>query len=719
MQHSPAIAIDPAVPAPRRSPQTTARVSPPPHTATASTADWSAVWSAPGSLPHSGSTSAGQADVAWGIDGTDASATSTPSSSGATTAATSASTNARHLLLGLDTTAARATTPRSPSPPATRPSARSSSRRSRSTARSAASTSPTPRLDWGAPGCSGTPDSSQIWLAYSDIGAPGSGRPGRRARVSPLATSGAARYRSPALAVLPDGRVVVAFRNDAAAEPADRVRDVHLADCPPAATTAAPPSAGSVGPSIVVGDATAPALVSGLVGAPTPSVVAAGGRVTVAWHASVDAGVRAFAAMSTDGGATFGPGPADRPGGRRQPARPAARGDGGRPRRRRLPLGRRDTAACRRRSRPPTRRSPARRRRPGRSRSSCRRSRRPRRRPIPGQLAPLGRGLGVATSSVPTAASPLAATVVAFTDTPHAGGQDVHAVGLLHGTTAPVIAAADRDGVQERLDDRAGDRQRRRRRPAHVVGRGAADDARLERDAISDAARGRFHVQGGERTSAPTRSRRSRPTACRARDARAINVNVVNDPPQITLPARSSRARTRRSTIPVAPASAIRTTIRSPSRSGHRRRRHRRARRRHVAVHPAPRTHGAGLLRAACLRRRSGPPTGRVHRHDRRAGRQGHARRCTARASRARIARGAALRFAATPWTRRAGRRRHLELRRRHADGTGLARSRTASARPARSSVKASASTHGGARQGARAPARGRARRHADASWTA
>ena len=36
-------------------------------------------------------------------------------------------------------------------------------------------------------------------------------------------------------------------------------------------------------------------------------MVAAGGRVTVAWHASTGAGVRAFAAMSTDGGATFGP----------------------------------------------------------------------------------------------------------------------------------------------------------------------------------------------------------------------------------------------------------------------------------------------------------------------------------------------------------------------------------------------------------------------------
>ena len=43
--------------------------------------------------------------------------------------------------------------------------------------------------------------------------------------------------------------------------------------------------------------------------------------------------------------------------------------------------------------------------------------------------------LGIATAS---AISPLPATVVAFTDT-SSGSQDVHVVGLLHGTTAPVI----------------------------------------------------------------------------------------------------------------------------------------------------------------------------------------------------------------------------------------------------------------------------------------
>ena len=60
IEHSPAIAVDPG----------TARaavvaddglVAPPPHTAAASTADWSTAWSGPTTRPHS----AGQADVAW------------------------------------------------------------------------------------------------------------------------------------------------------------------------------------------------------------------------------------------------------------------------------------------------------------------------------------------------------------------------------------------------------------------------------------------------------------------------------------------------------------------------------------------------------------------------------------------------------------------------------------------------------------------------------
>ncbi len=70
VQHSPAIAIDPDLPSLAAVAADDGTVAPPPHTATASTVDWTAGWSAPGTLPHSGSTSAGQPDLAWGIDGT-------------------------------------------------------------------------------------------------------------------------------------------------------------------------------------------------------------------------------------------------------------------------------------------------------------------------------------------------------------------------------------------------------------------------------------------------------------------------------------------------------------------------------------------------------------------------------------------------------------------------------------------------------------------------
>ena len=158
------------------------------------------------------------------------------------------------------------------------------------------------RLDYSNMGCTGTPDSSQIFMLYSDNDGVSWGTGARR--VSPLATSGAAHYRSPSLAVLPDGRVIVAFRDDSSG--ADRDRDLHHAHTAERQLLRRP-ARGFVGPSTVVGDATSPAVVSGVAGAPAPSVVAAGGRVTVAWHANAPNGVRAFAAMSRDGGATFGP----------------------------------------------------------------------------------------------------------------------------------------------------------------------------------------------------------------------------------------------------------------------------------------------------------------------------------------------------------------------------------------------------------------------------
>ena len=65
------------------------------------------------------------------------------------------------------------------------------------------------------------------------------------------------------------------------------------------------------------------------------------------------------------------------------------------------------------------------------------------------------------------AVEPAAPTVVAYTDTPAAPGRARR--GLLHGTTAPVIARPDGTGIQGHDDDRARGRQRRRRRPADMV----------------------------------------------------------------------------------------------------------------------------------------------------------------------------------------------------------------------------------------------------------
>ena len=137
------------------------------------------------------------------------------------------------------------------------------------------------KLDFALAGCAGAPDSSQITLTWSSDGGTNWAPP---RRVSPLATSG--HYRSPSLAVLPDGRVIVAFRDDAPTGPQIETETCTFFPSPPAANYCGAPTAGLVGASTLVGDATAPALADGLAGAPTPSVIAAGGRVTVAWHAA-------------------------------------------------------------------------------------------------------------------------------------------------------------------------------------------------------------------------------------------------------------------------------------------------------------------------------------------------------------------------------------------------------------------------------------------------
>ena len=260
--------------------------------------------------------------------------------------------------------------------------------------------------------------------------------PGPAARVSPLATSGSAHYRSPSVAVLPDGRVIVAFRNDAQRRRSRRRPAPRRARR--AGTTAAS-GAGLVGPSTVVGDATAPALVSGIAGPPTPSVVAAGGRVTVAWHAGfgrcrarvrrhVDRRRRQLRARRSR---STRPAPATR-------SHPTRR-HGRRTRRRRLPLG---SAGHRRRRRDVRLGRPAAAGRHDRGLGQPRRRAVGRARPERRRFAGTGATRPPARrrdASVPTAAEPAAADRRRL----HrhvAGGQDVHVVGLLHGTSAPVIA---------------------------------------------------------------------------------------------------------------------------------------------------------------------------------------------------------------------------------------------------------------------------------------
>ena len=252
--------------------------------------------------------------------------------------------------------------------------------------------------------------------------------------------------------------------------------------------------------------------------------------MTVAWHASAGRGVRAFAAMSTDNGATFGPPQQIDPDGAGNQVAPRLAATARRARRRRLSLGspghrrvQRDLGL----GRAPA--SRARRPRPGATRRACRRSAPPATRRSR-QLAPLGRRLGIATGG--RRCSPLPATVVAFTDT-SVGNQDVHVVGLLHGTTAPVIAAQTVTASKNVTTIVQVDRQRRRRRPAHVVGRGPAEHARLERARLRIPRAATFTFTRGEQGRDETFEAVAT-DGVPGHEARAtITVSVVNDPPEI------------------------------------------------------------------------------------------------------------------------------------------------------------------------------------------
>ena len=241
-----------------------------------------------------------------------------------------------------------------------------------------------------------------------------------------------------------------------------------ISDAAPAATTAAP-AAGSRRPEHRRRRRHgSPPLVSGVAGPPTPSVIAAGGRVTVAWHATSASAVRAFAAMSTDDGVTFGPPQQIDPDGAGNQIAPRPRRDGRRAgstsRISGIHAGNGIVSATSASAAPPL---------PGATTEAWGN-------PVvvqAGATRERHARIGAArrrdsASRPPTMLSPLPATVVAFTDTQGSGGsQDVHVVGLLHGTTAPVIASPDRDRLEEHVDHRARRRERRRRRSAHVVDR--------------------------------------------------------------------------------------------------------------------------------------------------------------------------------------------------------------------------------------------------------
>ncbi len=379
------------------------------------------------------------------------------------------------------------------------------------------------KIDYPTGGCGGTPTGSRIWLTYAEPG--GSFQSPRPVSPFGLGTF----YRSPSLAVLPDGRVVLAFRNDT---PSGSQAEAQLCDLSisVAGHYCGAPSTTSVGATAVLGDANAPAVVSGVAGAATPSIVAAGGRVTVAWHSGTGA-VRAFAAMSTDNGASFGPA---------QPIDPAGAGNQVAPRLAATAQGRVDaaylwdptgtgvvqatTASAGRPLAGATTEAwaqPVVVQTAGASPSSA----------LPGQ-AGLGRGLGVATADVPSL-SPLPATVVAFTDTANPpGDQNVRVAGVLHGSTIPAIAPQTVRASKNITTI------------VHVTGSdddgdpltwsaGAGPTGANASVSVADAARGNFAFRASNVVGTDTFEAVATDGVPGHEVRTLVNVNVVNDPPVI------------------------------------------------------------------------------------------------------------------------------------------------------------------------------------------
>jgi hypothetical protein len=532
IQQSPAIAVDPAAPllaAVVADDGTSGAQFP--TTATAAATDWSVAWAGPGSLSHSGSTGAGQADVAWGIDaGSDRNvyAVDVGSSGGSL-----CNVNAGVFLWA----SANGGVTYPDSLPVSAPSNLS---QAVEPAIAVARSGPVPgrvyvaftRIDYPTGGCSTASTGSRILLTYADPGGTfQSPRP-----VSPFGSG--THYRSPSLAALPDGRVVLAFRNDT---PSGSQTEAQVCDLSIGVSGhyCGAASASPVGPTAVLGDATAPGVVSGVGGATTPRVVAAGGRVTVAWHANAGGAVRAFAAMSTDSGASFGPA---------QQIDAAGAGNQVAPRLAATAQGRDDAAylwdpsgtgivrATTASAGPPLAGAtteawaqPVVVQAAGATPSSA----------LPNQ-AGLGRGLGVATADVPMLA-PLPATVVAFTDTQNPpGDQNVRVAGVLHGTTAPAIAPqivkASKNTttiVTVAGSDDDGDPL------TWSVGAGPTNAA--SKVSIADAARGDFAFKAANDKGTDTFEAVATDGVPGHEVRRLISVNVVNDPPEINCTALVAR----------------------------------------------------------------------------------------------------------------------------------------------------------------------------------
>jgi hypothetical protein len=518
-QQNPAIAVDPD--SPLRAAvvaEDSSVVGPFPRTATASAIDWSgALWPA-AALPHPGqSLSAGQPDITWGIDNPNSgsgpggenvylveeASTSnsicTPGNDGVFFS--SSDDGGAHWDTALPVTSGASNSETIEPTIAV----------DRSSGRLYVAYT---KVTFADANCSGGPVDSEIFLIYANRpnnGNPPSWLPLRR--VSPLATSGSAHYRSPSLAVLPDGRVIVAFRNDANAQV--ETETCTFLPTPPASNYCGAPTAGLVGASTVVGNV-------GGSGLPAPSVVAAGGRVTVAWSAPSGDAVRTFAAMSTDGGTTFGSAQQIDPdgGGNQFNPRLAATADG------RVdaaylwdPAGTGVVNATTASAAAPL---------PGATTEAWGN-------PVTVQAvgtptaAGIGR-LGVATAN---AISPLPATVVAFTDS-SSGSQDVHVVGLLHGTTAPVIDASATRTLGKNVPtivtvkaiDADGD-------PLTWSVGGQPDDPGSS-VSVENPARGDFTFKAANNVRSDSFEAIATDGVPGHEVQATINVNVVNDPPKVT-----------------------------------------------------------------------------------------------------------------------------------------------------------------------------------------